>query len=68
MLKYVNEVVFMLFIFKKDVYDPYEEFNSSFQGFDLSLRWFDSSFKSSESSSQASTVNSLHTILLLDDK
>ena len=53
---------------KKDVYDPYEEFNSSFQGFDLSLRWFDSSFKSSESSSQASTVNSLHTILLLDDK
>ena len=46
---------------KKDVYDPYEEFDSSSHD-------VDSSSQDSDSSSQASVVNSLHTILLLDNQ
>lgn len=53
---------------KNDVYDPYEEFDLSYREFDSSYREFDSSSsQDSDSSSQASTVNTLHTILLLDN-
>lgn len=53
---------------KKDVYDPYEEFDSSSHDIDSSSHDVDSSSQDSYSSSQASTVNTLHTILLLDNQ